>query len=164
MSESDPQEDRLRQIEQLYREVLEHQPPQRAAFLDAACAGDEDLRCEVESFLSYQTQTEGFIEMPAPQPAAKELSARHDQALDQQPAEHRVMRSLGSYRLLSLLGRGGMGEVYLAEDIRLGRKVALKLLLKEFIQNPERVQRFKQEARAASALNHPNILTIYDIG
>src|SRR4029079_11903649 len=71
---------------------------------------------------------------------------------------------LGPYRIIRLLGRGGMGEVHLAQDTRLDRKVALKLLAEQFIRDPERVLRFSQEARAASALNHPNIITIFDIG
>jgi serine/threonine-protein kinase len=74
------------------------------------------------------------------------------------------MRQIGPYQILDLLGKGGMGEVYLAEDIRLGRKVALKLLSSELTNDEPRVLRFQQEARTASALNHPNILTIFDIG
>ena len=72
--------------------------------------------------------------------------------------------TLGPYRMMRLLGKGGMGEVYLAQDTRLDRKVALKLLSAEFIKDAERILRFTQEARAADELNHPNIITIYDIG
>src|ERR1051325_585914 len=71
---------------------------------------------------------------------------------------------LGRYQILSALGAGGMGEVYLAEDIRLNRKIALKVLPSDLINNRERLRRFEQEARAASALNHPNIITIHEIG
>src|SRR5213593_3742364 len=75
-----------------------------------------------------------------------------------------VGKQIGHYQVLSLLGRGGMGEVYLAQDTRLGRKIALKLLPVQFTQDADRVRRFEQEAQAASALNHPNIITIYEIG
>jgi eukaryotic-like serine/threonine-protein kinase len=104
------------------------------------------------------------IETPATRLDAKELAARHDQSLDNQPTQPQMMTSLGSYRILSPLGRGGMGDVYLAEDTRLGGKVAIKLLLEEFTTDGEQVRRFEREARAASAINHPNILTIYEIG
>src|SRR5262245_36113920 len=84
--------------------------------------------------------------------------------LAQEPAGSAVGRRIGPYQTLSLLGAGGMGEVYLAEDSRLGRKVALKLLPARFTEDAERVRRFEREARAVSALNHPNIVTIYEIG
>jgi serine/threonine protein kinase/Tol biopolymer transport system component len=144
------------QIDQLLEAALELTPAERAAFLDQACAADEVLRREVESLLAAHEQAGSFIETPPDELAAAMLADGQAGAM--------VGRTLGHYRLRSLLGAGGMGEVYLAEDTRLGRKVALKLLPKEFTQDRERVRRFQQEARAASALSHPNILTIFEIG
>jgi serine/threonine protein kinase len=150
--------ERWRQIDRLYQATLERDATERGAFLDEACVGDEELRREVESLLAAHEQAkeaEDFLNQPALQIAAQALA--DDQARSLAP------RKLGRYQILSLLGRGGMGEVYLAEDPRLGRKLALKLLPQEFTLDRERVQRFKQEARAASALNHPNIITIFEI-
>src|SRR5262247_600581 len=148
--------DRWRQIGKLYHTALELEPAAHAAFLDKACDGDDELRLEVESLLHAHEQADGFIDGKVACVVA-EIAAR-------QQATSFVGRSLGHYQTLSLIGAGGMGEVYLAEDRRLGRKVALKLLPAAFTQDKERVRRFKQEARAASSLNHPNILTIHEIG
>src|SRR5713226_5508618 len=148
--------ERWQQIDKLYHSALECEASHRAAFLDQACAGDEALRREVESLLAYHTRAENFIESPALEIAATMLA--------NEQAQSAVGRTIGCYQVTSLLGSGGMGEVYVAEDTRLGRKVALKLLPKEFTQDPQRVRRFEQESRAASALNHPNIITIFDIG
>jgi serine/threonine protein kinase/formylglycine-generating enzyme required for sulfatase activity/pimeloyl-ACP methyl ester carboxylesterase len=147
---------RWQQIDQLLDAALEREPSERAAFLDKACAGDEALRREVEALLASDEQASRFLEAPALEVAAEIMT--EDQA------ESLVGRSLGPYKVLSLLGTGGMGEVYLAEDSRLGRKVALKLLPEYLAGDQPRVRRFKQEARAASALNHPNVATIYEIG
>ena len=150
--------ERWRQIEGLYQTALGHNTTERQAFLKEACAGDEELRREVESMLTAHEQvreTEDFLNQPAMHIAA--------QAIAENQAESMIGQILGRYQILSLLGSGGMGVVYLAKDPRLGRKVALKLLPEEFTRNRERVQRFKQEARAASALNHPNIITIFEI-
>src|SRR5262249_25296032 len=148
--------ERWQQIESLYYAALDRDAAQRAAFLDEACAGDEELRWEVESLLAVHEQSESFLAVPALEVAAQVIAEDQGQTMAGQMISH--------YQVLSLLGAGGMGEGYLAEDTRVGRKVALKLLPQEFTQDRERVLRFQQEARAASALNHPNILTIYEIG
>jgi len=150
--------ERWRQIEGLYQAIWERDAAERAAILDEACAGDEELRREVESLLAAGEQakeSEGFLNENALEVAA--------QAVAGDTARSLVGRKIGRYQILSLLGVGGMGEVYLAQDPRLGRKLALKFLPQEFTRDRSRVQRFKQEARAASALNHPNIITIFEI-
>jgi eukaryotic-like serine/threonine-protein kinase len=148
--------DRWRQIGRLYNTALEMELEARAAFLDGACGDDAELRAEVESLLRARRHADGFIDGKVVGLVA-EMAAQHQ-------TTSFVGRSLGHYQTLSLIGSGGMGRVYLAEDTRLGRKVALKLLPAAFTQDRERVRRFKQEARAASSLNHPNILTIHEIG
>jgi serine/threonine protein kinase len=148
--------ERWQQIDQLFKAALACEPAQREQFLADKCTGDEPLRLEVESLLSSLDEAEGFIEAPAGDLAAELLGAhRSTYEPGQQNQNYRIVRQLGS---------GGMGEVYLAEDIRLHRKVALKILPPHFTVNPDRVRRFEREARAASALNHPNIVTIYEIG
>jgi serine/threonine-protein kinase len=148
--------ERYQQIGQLFHEALDLEPDQRAAFLAQACADDEDLRQEVESLLASNEQAAAFIAAPALAVAARELA--------EAPGPASIGQRIGHYQVLSQLGAGGMGEIYLAEDQRLRRKVALKLLPARFTQDAERVRRFEQEARAASALNHPNILTIHEMG
>jgi len=144
--------ERWQEIEQLYHSALKRDANQRSAFLEEACGGDAELRREVESLLARQSEAESFVETPA----AKVLTEVQGQSL--------VGQQIGSYKVLSLLGSGGMGQVYRAKDAKLGREVAIKVLPREFSSDPERVRRFGQEARAASALNHPNIITIYEMG
>jgi eukaryotic-like serine/threonine-protein kinase len=148
--------ERYQQIGEIYHRALELGPKQRVSFLAQACAGDEELLREVESLIASNEQAGEFIHAPALEVAAELLTM--DQC-DLLPG-----KSLGPYTILELIGSGGMGEVYLAQDSRLGRRVALKLLPDHFVTNEDRLRRFRQEARAASALNHPNIITIHEIG
>ncbi len=148
--------ERIQQIKRIYQEALEREASARAEFLAEACADDEALRREVEALLAYDDHTGSFLETPAVKWAAEMLADEKAASL--------AGREFGAYRIESLLGAGGMGEVWLARDSRLDRQVALKLLPARFTQDEARVRRFVREARAASALNHPNILTIHEIG
>lgn len=147
---------RWQQIDQLFHAALEREPDRRPAFLSQSCQGDEVLRDEVVSLIESHEQDAFFMEGSASDVAA-ELLARD-------PRNLQVGQNIGRYTILSSIGEGGMGRVYLAQDTQLERQVALKLLPAEFTIDVERVRRFEQEARAASALNHPNIVTIYEIG
>jgi class 3 adenylate cyclase/tetratricopeptide (TPR) repeat protein len=148
--------ERWQRIKELFLAALERGPGERAAFIDAACAGDAEARAEVASLVAAHEKEGEFIDAPAAVMAAR-LAADTEGGFE-------AGRRVGSYEIVSTLGEGGMGKVYLARDTRLGRNVALKLLPAFFTCDGERVRRFEQEARAASALNHPNILTIHEIG
>jgi eukaryotic-like serine/threonine-protein kinase len=147
--------EQYQRVGQIYHQALEFEYGQRAAFLDRECEGDEELRREIESLIAAHEQPETFLNAPAVEVLAKQLAEEKPLSINQR---------IGHYRVISMLGKGGMGEVYLAQDTRLSRKVALKMLPAEFTRDAGRVRRFEQEARAASALNHPNILTIFEIG
>ncbi len=148
--------ERWQLIESLFHRALERKAEERAAFLSAVCDADPALLAQVEALVNAHDRAGDFIEHPPQEAAAQALAASEDA-----PS---VNRQIGHYLIVSLLGKGGMGEVYLAEDMRLGRKVALKFLPVRFTCNRQHLQRFEREARAASALNHPNILTVHDIG
>jgi len=147
---------RWHRVDRILQGALALNADERSAFVDSACEGDEALRNEVISLLSVEDQARGIIDAPAFELAAPFLASNQ--------ADLSEGQFVGRYKILALLGVGGMGEVYLAEDTKLGRKIALKLLPADFTEDIDRVRRFQQEARAASALNHPNIVTIHETG
>jgi len=148
--------ERWQHIDRLFHATLECAPEERAGFLSKACRGDDDLRHEVESLLRAHEQDATFLDIPAYELAADFLTDALGGLLPGQ--------QIGPYKILAALASGGMGEVYLAQDSRLGRKVALKLLPPDFARDQHRVRRFAQEARAASALSHPNVCVIHEVG
>ncbi|MGB7924789.1 MAG: protein kinase, partial [Pyrinomonadaceae bacterium] len=147
---------RWEQISQIFRTALEREPAERPVYLAAACSDDDSLRREVDALIASHEEAGDFIASPALEMAAPLFA---DEAV-----ELRTGQMIGPYEIVSTIGAGGMGKVYLAQDTRLKRKVALKLLPTSFSHDDDRERRFEQEARSASALNHPNILTIYEIG
>ena len=147
--------ERWQHIERLYHAALARPPAERVAFLRDACGEDGELRQEVESLLAQASAASGFLKRPAVDAAAGLMTDEHGTLIG---------RQIGAYRVTSLLGAGGMGEVYRAKDTRLERVVAIKVLPDGVTVSPQTLERFQREARAASALNHPNICTIYDVG
>ena len=151
MSETDPQ--RWQRVKEIFEGALEKHGAEREAFLDRVCNGETEVREEVESLLRSYEVAGSFMESPAVAQAADAL----DQKLT---AGQRVKH----YQIVNLIGEGGMGEVYLATDTILGRRVALKVLPAFVSKDPERLRRFTQEARAASRLSHPNVCVVHEIG
>ena len=148
--------ERWQQVEAVLQEALDRPPLERDSFLDQACAGDEELKEETSSLIAAYDEAGGFIEQPA--------MAQDAHVLLGVDTDANRGRQIGPYRIIDRLGAGGMAEVYLAQDTRLNRLVALKLLPAYFASDDARLRRFQSEARAASALNHPNILTIHEVG
>jgi len=148
--------ERWQEVEAVFQEALDRPPLERASFLDQACAGDDELKHEANSLIAAHDEAGGFIEQPA--------MAQDAHVLLGSDPDGNFGREIGPYRIVERLGAGGMAEVYLAEDTRLNRLVALKLLPAYFASDSARLRRFQSEARAASALNHPGILTIHEVG
>jgi eukaryotic-like serine/threonine-protein kinase len=145
---SKSESERWEQVDRLLQSALEQEPERRVAFLRDACAGDEPLLSEVESLLSSHEQAASFLERPVKVERAGAMTGRR----------------IGPYELVSLLGSGGMGEVYRATDTRLNRTVAIKFLPEHLSRNEELRGRLEREARVVSGLNHPHICTLYDVG
>src|SRR5262245_5044175 len=148
--------ERWRQVDHLFQAALERAPEERTAFISEACGGDDSLRREVEALLAADGDAGSLIEAPAYALAAPLMVKSHAQSL--------LGKTIGHYQIISLLGKGGMGEVYRARDTKLDRVVALKVLPEAMSADEERMRRFSREAKAASALNHPNVAHIYEIG
>jgi Tol biopolymer transport system component/predicted Ser/Thr protein kinase len=147
--------ERWQRVKELFESALERAPDERPAFLDQACDGDESLRTEVQSLLASYQEGESFMERPAVALAAETLAGSR--------SESPIGQTIGHYQVIREIGSGGMGEVYLAQDIRLGRHVALKLLPTYLSKDEDRLRRFEQEARTASALDHPNVCVIHEV-
>jgi serine/threonine protein kinase len=146
--------DRWQEISKLYHVALELPESERSAFLEA-CAPDEEVRREVESLLANEGMARDFLENPALEVVAKRIAMEYSVPF--------LGRELGSYRVMSLLGIGGMGEVYEARDLKLNRNVALKVLPREFALHEDRLARFLREAILLASLNHPNIASIHGL-
>ncbi len=142
-----------RKVEELFHGALERAPEARQTFLDRRCGADTDVRHEVELLLAKEKQAGSFLEVPA----------LEDVTVTAISLESPLGRQFGSYRILSPIGAGGMGEVYRAHDGKLGRDVAIKILPQKFVHDPDRLARFRREARTLASLNHPNIAAIYGL-
>jgi eukaryotic-like serine/threonine-protein kinase len=148
--------ERWQRIKEIFNSAQDCEPAERSEFLNEVCGDDALLREEVEALLTADADNENFLTSPAYEFAAGMLAS--------ETTEFVAGQTVGRFEILCPLGAGGMGQIYLARDAQLGRNIALKLISQEFATDPRRVVRFEQEARAASALNHPNVCVIHEIG
>src|SRR6185369_15846827 len=148
--------DRWQRIKAIFHSAQDRESAERSDFLNEVCGDDPSLREEVEALLTADAGNDDFLSSPAYEFAAGMLA--------DEPSEFLAGQKIGRFEILCSLGAGGMGQIYLAHDANLGRKIALKLIAREFATDARRVHRFEQEARAASALNHPNVCVIHEIG
>lgn len=146
--------DERHEIQQLFESALQYSPEKRQEFLDRECGSNQELRRELESLLAAHEETRSFTAEPTVVGAV----------LNRSTSRFRPGDMLGAYKVLGLVGRGGMGEVYRARDARLKRDVAVKVLPRAFAADRDRLRRFEQEARSAATLNHPNIVSVHDMG
>jgi len=145
--------ERWQRLKEVFHGALEQDPASRAAYLDEACAGDAALRAEVDALIANHEEEDDFLEKPAYQVAAG--------LLEGDPGDELLGRRLGPYSVTRKIGEGGMGVVYLAEDTRLGRQVAIKALAPRHTSDPQHRERLRREARIAATLSHPAIATVY---
>ena len=149
-------DEKWQKVREIFDSALRQKPEERRKFVNAVCGNDKTLLAEVESLLSSLDSAEEFMETPA--------VAKVADAIEAETKKLEQGKCFGHYEIVEQIGAGGMGEVYLARDKKLDRQVAVKILNERFSQDDSSSHRFMQEAKAASALNHPNILTIYEFG